>query len=191
MPSLMRSVLRQELALGLKPASRICLDIETGATPEGRVYCWAVYDSDVGAVVPELDDALEGYIEGVGVRDGKEFNGEIPKKFCIHFDCGRLRYRVTAGLMSTFSRSLVNSLASLTPEQTAQPLRLSVRLGDRSSSGKVVLPRLVIPQTNDLDIWLGPKFEPIGSRDIDAMRTAYRQVLTVLPEIEFNGRGGA
>ena len=182
MDHLIRQVIRKELGLGFQPAHRIPLDVEGGTTEDGRRYCWGVFDHDKQVLVPQMMPAIVGYIQGIGVRDGREYKGKIPRKLVIHLDCGAAgSYAIKAGLETAFSKGVINAIASLDSGQAREPVKIVVRPGD-DESGKVVLPSLYLPQSGG-DVWVKPKYE--YPANLDQLRALFREAVEVVPHIEF------
>jgi hypothetical protein len=182
MDRLIQQVVRKEMGLGFQPAHRIALDVEGGTATDGRRYCWGVFDHDKQVLVPEMMTAIVGYIQGIGVRDGREYNGKIPRKFVIHLDCGSHgSYSIKAGLETAFSKGMVNAIASLDSDEAREPLKIVVRPGD-DKSGKVVLPSLYLPQSGG-DLWIKPKYE--YPADVGQLRSLFRLAVEIVPQLEF------
>lgn len=177
MDDLIRQVLRQELGLGFQDAYRVPLDVEAGTTEDGRRYCWGVFDHDRQVFVPELRNALVGYLQGVGVKKGNEYKGKVPQKLIVHMSCGaKGSYSIKSGLETAFSKSILSEIASL--EKPAEPVKLVVKPGE---DGKVVLPSLYLPQEQG-DVWVKPVYE--YPADIGALRAVFRAAVEVVPKLD-------
>ena len=186
MKALIREVIRDEMSLGLQSAYRIPLDVEGGVAEDGKRYCWGVFDHDRQVFVPEMQPAIKGYLQGLGVKEGREYKGKVPRKLVLHLDCGaRGTYAIKAGLETAFSKGVLNAIASLTAEQVQGAIKLVVRPGD-DESGKVVLPSLYLPQPAR-DMWVKPKYE--HPTDTGQLRAVFRAAVEVVPRLEFRSYG--
>ena len=181
MDYLIKETLRKELALGFQPAYRVKLDVEGGATDSGQRYCWGVWDHDRECFVPEFASAIAGYIQGVGVKQLPPYKNQARQKLVLHLDCGpRGEYAISSGLESTFSKGLVNLVASLGPQQSREPVKVIAKPGD-DDSGKVVLCAL--------QVWGPYGFRSIRSafdfpKDTDSLRGLYKQAIEVVKQLD-------
>lgn len=182
MDELIREVIRRELSLGFQSAYRTPLDVEGGVDDAGRRYCWGVFDHDRQVFVPQMANAIVGYLQGFGVKEGREYKGKIPRKLVLHMDCGAQgSYAIKSGLETAFSKGALNAIASLTGQQAGKAVKLVVRPGD-DDSGKVVLPSLYVP-TAIKDVWVEPKYQ--HPSDIQQLRAVFGEAAKIIPKIEF------
>ena len=127
--------------MGFGSAYRTALDVETGSNSAGGTYCWGVWNHHTESLDPNHSTAISGRLEGICLKEGKEYKGETRDKLAIYLDSGREQYVIKAGLGTAFSRGMIIRFLEL-PWISGRLIKISVRQGD--DEAKAVLANLQV-----------------------------------------------